>query len=619
MARKTRREIHDQYKQRLEFAKNWRDEEGYDRTWRRLNDLYRGKHWPMSTLAQNDLIAVNLAFSTVNVIAPSVAVNHPKIVVQATTPQESELAVLSEAVINYLWRHYDFRQPFRRAVKDFLIFGHGWLKVGWRFVEQERSLGDTELEDLYSQSVAEADLFAMEQPEFAGDLPTDEEIAANLPSTAMKIVEDQPFVERVSPFDVFVDPEATCMEDIRWIAQRIIRPLEEVKKDKRYKASVRKNLSPDAGIRGAYDNPVNEAANYLDDVERVTLYEYYDVASNTMSVCAENSDEFLADPIAMPYAYGQPFVMLRNYDIPDYFYPMGDLESIESLQLELDKTRSQLMNDRKRYGRKYLYHERSFGPEGREALESDEDGRLVPVIDENKPLSDVVMPMPQTPLSPEIYAYSNIIEDDINTVSGVNEYARGQMPEIRRTATEASIIADAANARAADKLAIIELGIGFIARRVLQLMQQYMTGEQVARITGRDGVEMFFSYTREDIAGEYDFTVEGGSTMPMNDTIRKQQAVSLLNAISPLVGTVIDPSALAMHVLREGFDIKNPERFMMQQPAPDQVVAEEEAGVPTMPMDVGVPEEPVFAPTGGVPPELLSQLQNQMGVELPFL
>ena len=43
--------------------------------------------------------------------------------------------------------------------------------------------------------------------------------------------------------------------------------------------------------------------------------------------------------------------MLRNYDVPDYFYPMGDLESIESLQLELDKTRSQMMNARKRYAR----------------------------------------------------------------------------------------------------------------------------------------------------------------------------------------------------------------------------------------------------------------------------
>jgi len=618
MARKTRQEIHDQYKQRLDLARRWRDDEGYDRTWRRLNDLYRGKHWPSTTIANQDMIAVNLAFSTINVIAPSVAVNHPKIVVQASNPEDTETAVISEAIVNYLWRHYDFRKPFRRSVKDFLIFGHGWLKVGWRFVEQEQMLGDGELDDLYTQSVMEVDQAAFADPFIAADLPTDEEIAANLPSTAMRIVEDQPFVERVSPFDVFVDPEATCMEDIQWIAQQIIRPLAEVKKDKRYKASVRKRLGPDAGVRNAWDNPINDGAEYLDDVERVTLYEYYDVASNTMSVCAANGDEFLADPTPMPYAYGQPFVMLRNYDIPDFFYPIGDLESIEPLQLELDKTRSQLMNDRKRYGRKYLYHERSFGPEGREALESDDDGRLVPVIDENKPLSDVVIPMPQTPLSPEIYAYSNIIEQDINTVSGVNEYARGQMPEIRRTATEASIIADAANARAADKLAIIEIAISAVARRVLQLLQQYMTGEQVARITGREGEDIFYQYTREDIAGEYDFTVEGGSTMPMNDTIRKQQAVSLLNAIAPLVGTVIDPSALAMHVLREGFDIKNPERFMMQQPAAPEAVAEAEAGAaPQMPPLP--PQEPVFAPTGGVPPELLAQLQNQMGLELPSL
>ena len=105
---------------------------------------------------------------------------------------------------------------------------------------------------------------------------------------------------------------------------------------------------------------------------------------------AQSGDEFLVDPTPMPYAYGQPFVMLRNYDVPDYFYPMGDLEAIESLQLELDKTRTQLVNARKRYARKYLYHERSFGPEGREALASDQDGRLVPVVEENKPLSETV-------------------------------------------------------------------------------------------------------------------------------------------------------------------------------------------------------------------------------------
>jgi hypothetical protein len=312
-------------------------------------------------------------------------------------------------------------------VKDFLVFGHGWLKVGWRFTEQDRAIGDAERDELYSQQVAEADQAAMDMPDLAGDLPTDDDIAANLPSTMLTVVEDQPFVERVSPFDVFVDPEATCMDDVTWIAQRIVRPLDEVQADKRYKPSVRKRLSADAGLDSSYQDPLDQS-QFTDEADRVTLYEFYDVVSNTMSVCAEHGDEFLLDPTPMPYAFGQPFVMLRNYDIPDRFYPLGDLESIESLQLELDKTRSQLMNDRKRYARKYLYHERSFGPEGREALESDQDGRFVPVVDENKPLSDVVMPLPQVPVSPEIYNYSQIITEDINVVSGVNEYSRGQQP-----------------------------------------------------------------------------------------------------------------------------------------------------------------------------------------------
>ena len=624
MARKTRAEKHEIILRKLDSAARWREEMGYDSVWERMIDLYRGKHWPRVT-ATEDLVAVNLAFSTVNIIAPSVSVNHPKVVVTPNDPDNTDRAAFVEAVINHTWRHHDFRKPFRRAVKDFLIFGHGWLKVGWRFVEQERTLGEDERQTMIDEATMEADAFAMTNPEFAGDLPSDEEIAANITNTAMMIVEDQPFVERISPFDVFVDPEATCLEDAAWIAQRIVRPLEEAKKDKRYKASARKKLDAQNVLYPLNTpNSRQQQEEYLYDEERTVIFEFYDIVNNTISVLAQAGDEFLVDPTPMPYVYGQPFVMLRNYDIPDYFYPMGDLEAIESLQLELDKTRTQLVNARKRYARKYLYHERSFGPEGREALASDQDGRLVPVVEENKPLSETVIPMPQTPLSPEIYQYSDIIETDINTVSGVSEYARGQMPETRRTATEASIIADAGNARAADKLAIVELSIGYVARMVLQVMQQFMTGEQMARVSQKGGGDLFVPYTREDIIGEYDFSVEGGSTQPMNDTIRKQQAVSLLNAMAPLVGTVVDPAALAKHVLTMGFDIKDPDKFIIQQQTPqDMEVAAAEAGAAPTPFgQTPVPDGPdmgAFAPTGGVPPELLAQLQGQMGMDLPAL
>lgn len=622
MARKSRRDTLEQYRERVEKCQRWRQDEQFDDNWMRLADLYRGQHFPGYMQDSGDLIAVNLAFSTINVIAPSVAVNYPKVVVQANKPEDSKRAIFVEAVINYLWRHHDFRTPFRRAVKDFLVFGHGWLKVGWKFVEQEQSISELAREDMLSQAMTEADESALADMMNGIEPPSFDDIAASIPSTEMRIVEDQPFVERVSVFDVYIDPAATCMEDARWVAQRIVRPLSEAEKDRRYKPSARKNLVANYSEDLYDENPNDDKVEYLED--QVVLWEFYDIMDNTLSVYADGADEFLVDPVAMPYAYGHPFVMLRNYDIPDHFYPMGDLEAIEPLQLELDKTRSQLMNDRKRYARKYLYHERSFGPAGREALESEDDGRFVPVVDENKPLDQVVMPLPQVPLSAEIYNYSTIIENDINTVSGISEYARGAMPEIRRTATEASIIADAANARAADKLAIIEIGIAQVARRVVQLLQQFMTGEAMARIANASGEDLFIPYGREEIVGEYDFDVQAGSTQPMNETIRRQQAVSLLNAVAPLVGSVIDPAALARHVLEDGFGIKDPEKFLMgQAPMPTEGEVPPEGAPPAPPQMGGVPmpqgPEGAFAPTGGIPPELLAQLQGQMGLELPSM
>ena len=631
MARQTKAEQFAKIQDRIEMTHRWRVDEGYDALWRRMIDLYRGKTYHGDTLGAGysgnvsyDRISVNLAFSTINVIAPSVAVNHPKITVTANKEGDEDRAVFNEAIINYLWRHHDYRKPFRRAVKDFLILGHAWIKVGWRFVEQERPLSPMERDQQIVTAAEEVQDFAYMNPDMAGDLPSDEDIAASVPNTRMEIVEDQAFVERISPFDMLVDPEATCLEDAKWIVQRIVRPLHEVKKDKRFKRSVRQGLEADSGVRYRWNNDT-EREEYSDLVERVSIFEYYNIEDGTMCVLSQTGSDFLLDPTPMPYSFGHPYVMLRNYDVPDTFYPIGDLSQIESLQEELNKTRSQMVNHRKRYARKYLYHERSFGPEGREALESDEDGRFVPVVDENRNLGDIVVPLAQTPLAPEMYNHSHLIEADINTVSGVSEYQRGQMPETRRTATEASIIADAGNARAADKLATIEIIISKVARMVMQLMQQYMTEAQMIRVTGKDDQEYFIAYTRDDIIGEYDFSVEGGSTQPLNETARRQQAVSLMNAMAPLVGVVVDPAELVKHVLQYGFGIDDAEKFIIQQQpmvaegaaAAGEEIAGMQPPAVTGGMGPGPIPDQVFEATGGVPPELLAQLQNQMGLELP--
>jgi hypothetical protein len=596
MARPSNSERLAKYRKHLYTSKRWRRDEEYDSTWRRLIDLYRGRHYEFAT--DEDRLLVNISFATINVIAPSISVNYPKIAVNATKPDDAPKGIITEAVVNYWWRHYKVKPEFRRAVKDFLVCGHGWLKVGYKYVEEERVGVDEDYSD----------------PE--NDHHT----------TITVVTEDRPFVERVSPFDVFVDPDATSMRDIKWIAQRIRRPLKEVQADKKYAKAARESVQGTTRSRYSSEEPYQKKIQ--DDTHAyVDVYEFYDLQSQMMSIFADGGEQFLVKPHKMPYAFGHPFVMIRNYDVPDHFYPMGDLEAVEPLQRELNETRTQMMNHRKRYSRKYLYKESAFDADGRNALESDYDNVMVPVASD-EPIGNVVAPFPAVVTPPEFYNQSNMISSDVEYVTGVSEYQRGGLPEIRRTATEAAIMQDAANARAADKLATIEGAIQEVAQRLVGLAQQFMTGEQVARVVGKDGVPMWITFDRDYIKGEFDYEVEAGSTAPNNESFRRQMALQMVDAMAPFASAgVVNVPRLAAHVLQFGFGIKNPAEFLMEQPAPEEQVPQAQAlqGELPMPMPEPAPAGPAAMSTpppanpmalSGVDPSVLAALSSRLGFDI---
>jgi len=574
MARKPQSEQLSTYREHLNASKKWRKDEGYDATWKRLIDIYKGKHY--DHYSDEDRMLINISFSTINVIAPAVAINYPKITVNATKPDNAPNAVVAEAVVNYWWKYRSIREEFRRSVKDLLICGHGWIKTGYRFVE-EASIGE-DIESDYNDPVGGGE------------------------STSNSVITvDSPFAERVSVFDVFIDSDATSMHDAKWIAQRIRRPISEVKSDKRYNKTAREEVTVMAVSR--YSDDPSQRKVYDKNYGYAEIWEYYDIRNKTMSVFSDGGETFLIKPTKMPYAFGHPFVMLRNYDVPDVFYPIGDLEQIEPLQRELNETRSQMMNHRKRFARKYLYKESAFDQFGRSALESDEDNVMVPVVTD-EPLGNVVSAFPAIISPPEFYNQSEMITNDINRITGLPEFMNGGIPEIRRTATEISAVADAANARTADKLAIIEMAISEVARRMVTLAQQYMTGEQVARLVGKDGEPFWVTYDREYLEGEFDFEVVGGSTQPHNESQRRQQTLQLVDALAPFAGAgIVNMQELASYVLQFGFNIKNPEKFVQAALQPPQM-----AGAP--PQGGPMPPEGAGAPPQGLTPEMMAQLQQ---------
>ena len=554
MAPPTQRAKLVQLQTQLSESMKWRETEQKEKLWKELVDLYKGKHY--QSVATGDRAVVNVAFSTKNVIAPSVAISNPKFMVEARKPESAAQAVVTQEVLNYIWRVYDYQREFRLAVDDMLTVGHGWIKCGYKATKppEVKLADDDDPENAESYGVDDRD--ASVEGNVESELYTDWD-------------EDRPFAERISFFDIFVDPHARHPKEMKFIAQRVRRLVVDVKVDSRYEKAAREKAS--GQHRSAYESGRQDGRDESQSDEVGTggycdVIEFYDLRRKEVSTflaSSEGSDGFLIKPEKIPYAFGNPFVMLRDYEVIDHFYPIGELEPIKTLQQELNTTRTQMLNHRSKFARKYMYHSDSWDQIGINGLKSDVDNEMVPYPGDIQDMNNSVIAMPVQGTPAEFYNQSDLIISDIDRVSGTSEYQRGGGQNIRRTATEASMIQDASNARSSDKLASVEHSLGQIGAKLMQLMQQFMTGEHVIRIVGMSH-PTWVKFDSDYIQGQFDYTVEAGSTQPYNESFKIQQALDLRDAVGEYVGTFIDPMAFLQHLLR-AFGVKDPGSLLMDQ------------------------------------------------------
>ena len=62
-------------------------------------------------------------------MAPVGRRQQPAFVVNARKPEKAPQAVVTEEVLNYLWRSHKYQDEFRLAVNDWIVIGHGWVKM----------------------------------------------------------------------------------------------------------------------------------------------------------------------------------------------------------------------------------------------------------------------------------------------------------------------------------------------------------------------------------------------------------------------------------------------------------------------------------------------------------
>lgn len=572
----------DQIRQRVDDSKALRKTGQWDERWSKFIQVYSNKYPYPELEDYEDVVVPNMVFSTVNVIVPSIAINVPKIDVTANRELDVGPADVVSAVVNHQWRAYDVQDQVRQAVKDFVVIGHGWVKVVWETEEKEVKLSQEEFTSLAAESLAQKEQALAGAPELEDSFPDDETLIKSLPTKQTKLVKDQPLVRRVSPFDVFVDPDALVLEDARWIAQRSFVPIEVARRNEDWNSEVRSRLKKVKKSKSRENAEVDSDSEKSDAAGFAEIYEYYDLVNDLTCVFADGTEGYLVDPTDSPFPDGHPFVFVPNYEVPERFFPIGDVETIYPLQLELAITRSAQLNDRKRGRRITLFREAALDSDGVESLRAGEDNVMINVTSTTHNFDEVFRQVSSMGLQPEWYAADDQSMSDIDLVSGVSEYQRGGQTDIRRTATEVGVMQDAANSRSADKLAKVEKAMSQIAERMIKLSQEFMDTEAVARVVDDFQVVNWVPYNREALQGDFTFIVEAGSTQPQNESFKRQQALQMMDVLGGFMGTGLlnDQEVLAQVMRLNGWH--DTERFMGPG-IPPAMPEESEAGVASPP------------------------------------
>jgi hypothetical protein len=599
---------------------------------RSLESLYRtGKSMPLGEstvtgtvferLHPADLETINMVLPHLNIILASVVARDPKpIAVPYQGGEEAEInAKVAEAVASYYWMRTSATSVLRDMAQDMVVLGNGFCKVGWKHsvVEEPRPQEAVE-EDLNGVVRAEMTMAISEGRE-VGSI---EKMLEYVPLTERRVEADEPFVEYVSPYDIFFPMNARRLEETRWVAQRVILPIDEIKANPTFSNldTVVADGLHDIRERdtGRNDTSVMEPMIY----ETATIYEFYDLRTRTLTVFQLGSDKPLyRGDIPYTHRYA-PFVHMRNFaDGGLEIWSFGDLENIASLQEKMNETFTEQVDNMRRAGNKYVTIRGLFDSESRDRLESDEPD----VVIEMEPMNglnprDAITVLPRAPLPADIYGAQGKFEDAMRQVLGINDFQAGGLGADRMSAYAAAVVDGVATLRAKDKQQSVEKAAANVFNQIIRLCQEFMVEERAIRLVGVNG-GFWEEIDQNVLRGEFDMRVEGGSLSAVNPATKQGRAIEMLNAVVPaLVNFGYDVEPAMRHIVRElGYD---PDQFLVKTPPPAPAPAAEIPAGEALPLELAglAPEvaAPVAPQEGLSPEEQLAQLlAGPMGGEIP--
>lgn len=499
----------------IDLSERKREKAADEFRWRDFLEEFKG-NFKIGDFAVDPNISIppiNLVYAYLKTEIPSLYLRDPHFEVNPKNGSSVLSAKIREIAINYIWRHKRMKRETKKNIWDAKLVGHSWFKTGYtgRFGTIEDGNGHL--------------MEYIESEDFFGYRVPWNHITYNLEST---------------------DPPV----DSRWVAHEIWRPLEDVKKNERYQNTESLNPTPVTTANDLTKNDLEKRSETL----WVRMWEVWDIVNQQVFTLAEGLDTYLEPPKKWPYKMrGYPFTRLAFNPINDESYPVPDVFMFEPQILELIKIRAQQLDHIKRFNRILETEKGNLDEEAKTNLSLGLTGSVIEANQIGK-INPVAYPAIQT----DIYAVEERVKEDMINVSGQSPLERGGTQKTTtRTIGELLQIQRGAQNRRSEQVDIVEDFLEDCARNIISLLMQFADAPFYVKLTGREPQQLLqelalrpsaqdpnaitttegFTFTKEDIQGEYDVDIKVGSTIPL-DRENKINLMLQVMELAPKMGAI---------------------------------------------------------------------------------
>ena len=487
-------------------------------TWRKY---YRGQ-W------DSKILPINIFFMMMRTIVPRTYFRNPSVSVVAAKPgiEYEALAKIVQRVDNKMLRTMKIKKQMKRIVQHAWMFGTGGGRLGFGgLYTPSPEVGKTGA----PANLAGSSMGAW-SPEYSGG-----------------IVDNMPWFRAVHPGRLIFPAELDDIEEARWVAIEIERPLQDVLSDKRL-------INLDA-LRDRSGGPKKQNehsfSNDKNPIEMVKLYEVKDMQTKKVFIIAPErlTDKhlFMDDDRLQTANRPAVYPLVFNPD-DEYIWGTPDSLILEPQQLELNELRTLSMKHRRMSIVKLLYQKGSI-TQGELAKVLSEDvmaGVGVDDLNAIKPLQ--IAEIPSTHIM-----WERELMQDVREVSGMSRNAMGAAlnpGSADTTATEVNVVQQAGEIRLDERRdAIADMLMDMIAD-LNPLLFEHWSQEQVIDVIGPEGIPIWVKFTGDMLKrGTYEIKIDPDSSLPETKAIREQRAINLYDRLK--TNPLIAPDKLTAHLLNE--------------------------------------------------------------------